>query len=73
MFAQKEIIPKRNQPNRQFENISKYLFVVQFLQIKNFGKSKFLGKSSKISKDYLGRGDTVSIFEKQVGGVTTRI
>ena len=73
MFSQKEIIPKRNQPNRQFENIKKYLFVLQLLQIKIFGKSKFWGKSSKISKDYLGRGDTVNIFEKQVGGVTTLI
>ena len=36
--------------------------------MKVFGKSKFWGISSKISKDYLGRGDTVSISEKQVGG-----
>ena len=73
MFARKEIIPARNQPNRQFKKIKKYLFVLQLLQIKVFGKSKFWGKSSKISKDYLGRGDTVSISEKQVGGVTTCI
>ena len=73
LFAQKEIISKRNQPNRQLEKIKKYFFVLQLLQIKVFGKSKFWGKSSKISKDYLGRGDTVSIFEKQVGSVTTRI
>ena len=49
------------------KKFKKCLFVLQLLQI------KVLGESSKISKDYLGRGDTVSIFEKQVGGVTTRI
>ena len=49
------------------KTLKKYLFVLQLLQIKIFGKSKFWGKSSKISKDYLGRGDTVSIFEKEVG------
>ena len=55
------------------KKLKKYLFVLQSLQIKVFGKSTFWGKSSKISKDYLGSGDTVSIFEKQVEGVTTRI
>ena len=41
------------------KNFFKYLFVLKLLQIKVFGKLKFWGKSSKISKDYLGRGDTV--------------
>ena len=44
----------------------------------SFGESKFLGNRSfwenlrRLAKIIWG-GDTVSIFEKQVGGVTTRI
>ena len=38
-----------------------------------FGKSKFWGNLRRLAKIIWGRGDTVSIFEKQVGGVTTRV
>ena len=50
------------------KKLKKYIFALQLLQIKVFGKSKFWGKSSKISKDYLGRGDTVSNYRRYLGG-----
>ena len=67
------MIPTRNQPNRQFEKILKISLRFTVTTNQSFWEIKVLGESSKICKDYLGRCDTVSIFEKQVGGVTTRI
>ena len=52
-------------PPEVLKKFFKYLFVLQLLQIKVFGKSTFWGNSLKISKDYLGRGDTVSILKNR--------
>ena len=39
----------------------------------SLGNRSFGGNLRRLAKIIWGRGDTVSIFEKQVGGVTTRI
>ena len=58
-FAQKEIIPTRNQPNSQFEKIFKISFRFTVTTNQSFWEIEILGESSKSCKDYLGRASRV--------------